>query len=74
MADAFVDLIALLGDTRRLSFRRATRVTTHAHGVETTTLTTTIFTPTTIVTLTTRFVTTSSTIRISFSRTERPRP
>ena len=74
MANAFIDILALLGDARRLPLRPVTIVTTHAHGVETTTFTSTIFAPTTIVTVTTEIVTIDFVTTISYSRTSRVRP
>ena len=67
-------LLLLAGDARHLPFRRLRVVTTHAQGVETTTITTTVVGPTTIVVLTTKIVTVDFVTTIFLERSERVRP
>ena len=75
MAGWNVDLLLLLaGDARHLPFRRLRVVTTHAQGVETTTLTSTIVTPTTVVVFKTVLVTVDFVTTITFSRDSHDRP
>ena len=75
MAGWNVDLLLLrLGDARRLATRRLSQVTTRAGDVETTTLTSTIVTPTTVVVFKTVLVTVDFVTTITFSRDSHDRP
>ena len=75
MAGWNVDLLLLrLGDARHLATRRLSQVTTRAGGVETTTLTSTIVTPTTVVVFKTVLVTVDFVTTITFSRDSHDRP